>query len=328
VGLAAAAGTVACGFGAGSGREAPATQGASPMSAAVRSGAYIRVVGTVQDGGLPHPACHCDRCEAARHVAGRKRYVASLALVLPAAGEVHLVDATPDIREQLDRLADLRTAPTGRVDRSPVDRVFLTHAHIGHYLGLAFFGYEALHTRRLPVHATPRMAAFLRDNGPWSQLVGLGEVELEELPPGAMVALADGVQVEALAVPHRDELSDTVGFVFSGPRQQVLYVPDTDGWDAWERPLEEVVAGVDVALLDGTFYSPDELPGRPVSSIGHPLITVTMDRLKEQVAGGTVSVYFTHLNHSNPALDPEGPERAEIRRRGFGVLEEGQELAL
>jgi len=58
-------------------------------------------------------------------------------------------------------LRDLRTA-AGAVDRSPLTGVFLTHAHIGHYLGLAFFGFEAISTKDLPVYCTPRMAAFLK----------------------------------------------------------------------------------------------------------------------------------------------------------------------
>ena len=98
------------------------------------------MVGTVQDGGLPHAACTCTSCETARHQPDRRRHIASLALVLPASGKVYLVDATPDIRDQLSALRDVRGPVEGRVDRTPVDGIVLTHAHIGHYLGLAFLG--------------------------------------------------------------------------------------------------------------------------------------------------------------------------------------------
>ena len=60
-----------------------------------------------------------------------------------------------------------------------MDGVLLTHAHIGHYLGLAHFGFESLNTKDLPFHVSPRMAEYLRTNGPWSQLVRLGNVNLE-----------------------------------------------------------------------------------------------------------------------------------------------------
>ena len=112
-----------------------------------------------------------------------RRLISSLAIVLPASREVYLVDATPDVRRQIDLLADVRDAPAGQVDRAPVDGVMLTHAHLGHYTGLAFFGFEAVHTSGLPVFCTPRMADYLRSNGPWSQLVAIGNLELREVAP-------------------------------------------------------------------------------------------------------------------------------------------------
>lgn len=296
---------------------------------------YVLVLGTAQDGGLPHPACTGPHCARARREPGFRRLVASLALVDPATvpPEVFLVDATPDVEEQLARLGDLRPrgpSPDGRerVDRAPVDGVLLTHAHAGHYLGLASFGYEVVSTHDLPVWATPRMGAYLRGNGPWSQLVDRRNIELRTLAPGESVRLTPRLEVTAFAVPHRDELSDTVGFLVTGPSRRLLYVPDTDRWDSWAPPLLDRLAGVDVALLDGTFYSTDELPGRSVEQIGHPLVRTTMDLLTERVQAGGLAVHFTHLNHSNPLVDPNGPEAAAVRDRGFHVLSDGQTIDL
>jgi pyrroloquinoline quinone biosynthesis protein B len=297
---------------------------------------HVRVLGTAQDGGLPHPGCSGPRCRRALRDPDARRLVASLALVDPATSpaSVFMIDATPDLVAQLARLTDLRAPAPGAgdrletVDRQPIDGVLLTHAHMGHYLGLAFFGYEALHARALPVWATPRMADYLRRNGPWSQLVELGNIDLRSVATGSDVRLTERLRVTVMPVPHRDELSDTVGFLVQGPTRTLLYVPDTDRWDAWDPPLLERLEGVDVALLDGTFYSADELPGRSVEQIGHPLVRTTMDLLQERVAAGTLEVYFTHLNHSNPALDPDGPEAEEVRRRGFHVLGELEEIGL
>ena len=291
-------------------------------------GPFVRVVGTVQDGGLPHAACTCTNCEIARRHPDRKEHIASLTLVLPASGKVYLIDATPDIRDQLYELRDVRRPVDGRVDRSPLDGIFLTHAHIGHYLGLAFLGFEAVHTRGLPVWATPRMAAFLSANGPWSQLVELNNITLEEIVPGAGVELEEGVTVTAVRAPHREEYADTLAFRIDGPSHSLFYLPDTDSWVAWTQPLPEALAGIDYALLDGTFFSLDELPGRSVESIGHPLISQTLDLLAETVQESGLQVFFTHLNHSNPALDPESSERREIESRGFKILEEGMEFGL
>jgi pyrroloquinoline quinone biosynthesis protein B len=85
---------------------------------------------------------------------------------------------------------------------------------------------------------------------------------------------------------------------------------------------------VDIALLDATFYSPDELPDRDVTKIKHPLMTQTMELLGPLVQAGKLRVYFTHMNHSNPALERDGPARRAIESRGFRVLDEGDELSL
>lgn len=307
-----------------------------PGDAPAPAGPFVRFLGTAQDGGFPHVACAHELCARARRDPGLARWVASLAVVLPGSGpdggRVYLIDATPDLPAQLEALADVRDPPAGGVDRAPVDGVLLTHAHVGHYLGLAWFGYESVHTRGLPVWCTPRMARFLREDGPWSQLVRLGNLELRELDPGGPgggpVELGGGVVVRALAVPHRDEYTDTVGFRIEGPRATVLYVPDTDSWDAWGERLAEALEGVDVALVDATFYSADELPGREVSELGHPLITDSLERFGDAVRAGELRVLFTHLNHSNPALDPESPERRAIEAAGFRVAEEGEEIGL
>jgi pyrroloquinoline quinone biosynthesis protein B len=284
----------------------------------------VQVLGTVQDGGLPHAGCSCVRCEEARSDPKRSRRVTSLAIRIPSSDAVYLIDATPDLPVQLEAVRRSRDTGQERTDRKPVDGILLTHAHIGHYLGLAFLGFEVIHAHEVPVYCTPSMAAYLRENGPWDQLVRFGNIRLHEILPGQELALEGSVTVRPLRVPHRQEYTDTVGVEIRGPKRSILYVSDTDGWSAWDPPMTEVVATFDVAILDGTFFSMAELPGRDISSIGHPLITETMDLLEPAVRSGGLSVYFTHMNHSNPALQPAGPERAEIEERGFGVLAEGQ----
>lgn len=297
---------------------------ASRPAQAPAHGVRLRVLGIAQDGGVPHAGCSCERCTHARADPGHAHTVASVALLCNEG--VYVVDATPDFAAQLERLGDVRRAGQGRVDRKPIDGVLLTHAHIGHYLGLAQLGFEVMHTEATPVWATPRMAAFLRDNGPWSQLVAQKEIDLRELPPGDTVTLC-GVKIRPFAAPHRDEYSDTVGYRFEGPRTTIAYLPDTEPWDRWPTPIEDVLEGVDTLLVDGTFYSADELPGRAPSTIGHPLVADTVARFERAVATG-FRVVFIHLNHSNPVLDPSFEPRRKLEARGFAVAHEGLELQL
>jgi pyrroloquinoline quinone biosynthesis protein B len=265
------------------------------------------LLGTAQDGGVPQAGCTCELCLAARADATLRQWTACLGLVDRAAGQSWLIDATPDFREQLHALHEWAPDCT-------LAGIALTHAHVGHYAGLIHLGREAAHMQGLPVYTSARMAGFLRQNAPWSQLVALGNVELRILTPDEEVQLGPRLWLTPLVVPHRDEFSDTLAYVVRGPGRRLFYCPDIDGWDRWSRDVGQVVGGVDVALLDGTFYSADELPGRDVAEIPHPLATDTAERL----AGAQGEVHLIHLNHSNPLLRP-GAERAWLAERGIGV---------
>jgi pyrroloquinoline quinone biosynthesis protein B len=292
-------------------------------------GPYILVLGTAQDGGLPQIGCREPCCEAARAEPERARRVASLLVVDPQSGGRWLIDASPDLREQVE-LA--RGHPASRAELGPrpplFDGVFLTHAHMGHYTGLVHLGREAYGARDLPVHASPRMRGFLEQNGPWSLLAQLGAIELRTLAIGQPLELAPGLTLTALAVPHRDEFSDTLAFVVRGPRRGVLYLPDIDQWERWEVPLETALAEVDLALLDGTFFDERELPGRDRAEFPHPPISSTLERLAGAGAELRARVLFTHLNHTNPACDPDSEAAQAVRRAGMGVASDGQRIGL
>jgi len=290
---------------------------------------HALVLGSVQDAGLPQVGCYSDRCDRGRalHREGRGRYVASLALVEPTAERFYLVDATPDITRQID-LIEHPAFRRRAQERRPFDGIFLTHAHIGHYAGLAVLGNEGLGIRDTPVYCTRAMADFLAANQPWAFLVEQGRIVLHPLTTDRWHRIDEHLEVQLWRVPHRDELADTVSFVFRGAGGSLLYLPDINQWGMWERDVAEAVASVDVALLDGSFWSLDELPGRSIEDVPHPLIPGTMDRLQTVVDAGDARVILTHLNNSNPALDAGGPQAAEVTRRGFEIAREGMRIGL
>lgn len=303
---------------------------ALPRVAPARAGElHALVLGTVQDAGLPQVGCYTELCNLGRelHAQGRGRYVASLALVEPGAERFYLVDATPDVTRQIDLIQD----PAFRrraAQRRPFDGIFLTHAHIGHYTGLDVLGNEGMGIRDTPVYCTEAMAAFLAGNAPWSLLVDQGRIVLRPLALDRWHRVDEHLEVQLWKVPHRDEFADTVGFVFRGATSSLLYVPDINGWGMWDRDVAEAVASVDVALLDGSFWSMAEMPGRRVEDVPHPLMTQTMDALQTVVDRRDARVVLTHLNNSNPALRENGEQAREIVRRGFEVAREGMRLEL
>ncbi|MBI3734081.1 MAG: MBL fold metallo-hydrolase [Chloroflexi bacterium] len=283
----------------------------------------LLVLGTAQDGGIPHLGCRQPYCERARRDPHLARWVACLGLIDTEARRSFLIDATPDARPQLDYLTAHPDAPA-RQDRNPVDGLILTHAHIGHYTGLIQFGREVMATRQMPTYGTARMGRFLIENGPWAQLVRDGHLSLREITDQQPARLTDRLTITPFLVPHRQEWSDTIGLEIAGPQKRVIYIPDIDRWDDWNRDIREVVAACDIALLDGCFYSADEVGGRPLAEIPHPLIPDTMERL----AALSERVYFTHLNHTNSAADRASAQRREIEARGFRVAEDRMEFAL
>jgi len=258
---------------------------------------YAIVLGIAQDGGYPQAGCNRPDCVAAWRDPKLRQRVASLAIIDPQSHQRWIVDATPDFPSQLRTIDEV--APRGNA--SPLlDGILLTHAHIGHYLGLAQLGREVLGARSIRTYAMPRMRAFLEHNGPWDQLVKLHNIELVPLEDGVAVSLNERIIITPLRVPHRDEYSETVGFVIRGPSRSILWLPDIDKWEKWTTSLESVLARVDVAYLDGTFYDASELPGRDLREIPHPLITETLSRLATSPM--LAKVRFIHLNQSNPLL--------------------------
>ncbi|NIM89376.1 MAG: pyrroloquinoline quinone biosynthesis protein PqqB [Candidatus Aminicenantes bacterium] len=287
----------------------------------------VKVLGTAQDGGIPQLGCYCPNCLRAREEPGFSRLVSSLGLFDIPKRSFFLLDATPDIRRQC-HLAHQRLGKQKSGARNFPQAVLLTHAHIGHYTGLMFFGYESVSTSDLPAYCSERMGIFLANNGPWSQLVNFKNISIHQLSMKQKLSLTPSLSITARSVPHRDEYSDTLGFTAYGQKKKLLYIPDIQDWRTWKKSIVEEVKKVDYALLDGTFYGPEELPGRDLSRIGHPFITTSLKLLGKLAREGKTKIYFTHLNHSNLALDPEGEARKKIEREGFRLAEEGMEFFL
>jgi pyrroloquinoline quinone biosynthesis protein B len=287
-------------------------------------GPYVVVLGTAQDAGLPQIGCLEERCVRARKHPQERRLVTSLLLADPRTGKRWLFDATPDIREQVSRAAPHPPTRSFSGPRPPLfDGLFLTHAHMGHYTGLLHLGPEAYGAKDLPVYVSARFDTFLRQNGPWSLLVDAGVIRPEEILQDERITLGENLHVRALVVPHRDEFTDTLAFIIEGPRESLLYLPDIDKWERWSTPIEEVLSRVDHALIDGAFYSADEIPGRDLSEIPHPLITESLARFAPLPVSERRKVLFTHLNHTNPACDRGSPADLEIGNAGMGVARDG-----
>ncbi len=280
-------------------------------------------MGSGQDAGVPQVGCSCRQCCAARSDHNLKRLAPSLLLRNEDAEQAIVIDASPDIREQLDRYLP----PLGL--RS-VKAVFITHGHVGHYWGLALIGKEGPDLKGVTVYATADVVGMLRATPAVSLMESRGNIRMETICPGGQDAQCEPVSfrdlsIEAFYVPHRQELTKTLGSRLRGPEKTLVYIPDIDRW------TPEAVAtakSADFALLDGTFFSGGELGGtRTMAEIPHPPISDSLKVFGIQGRQGGSGIYFTHLNHTNPA-GLHGAERDQVLRAGLGIAFDGMRMRI
>jgi pyrroloquinoline quinone biosynthesis protein B len=172
------------------------------------------------------------------------------------------------------------------------------------------------------------MAEFLGRNGPWDQLVRLQNIELRRVEPGTPVQLNSRLRAIPIPVPHRDEYTETAGWRIEGPSRSALFIPDIDKWERWDLRIEDLLAEVDVAYLDGTFFADGEVPGRDMAEIPHPFIVESLERFAALPPQTRSKVRFVHLNHTNPVLLPDSSARRRIEQAGCHVAEELERFGL
>jgi len=284
------------------------------------------VLGAGQDAGAPQIGNPDD---PAWEDPGLRLFATSAALVDHTTGDRYLFEATPFITDQLALLDALAPSPLPGLGLSGI---FLTHAHMGHYGGLMFLGFEAANANAIPVHAMPRMAAYLSNHGPWDQLVRFDNIRIAAIEAHAPVVLSERVQVSAHPVPHRDEYSETVGFVIRTAGRSVLFLPDLDSYEEWEAEfgvrVEDMVAQVDHAFLDATFFDDNEIPGRDMSNIPHPRVAASMDRFDALPDEERGKIVFIHFNHTNPVRFTDSLQSREVLQRGYRLARRGDRICL
>lgn len=281
------------------------------------------VLGNVQDAGSPQIGCTKDCCKNLFTKPDATRKVVALGIVDHTHKSSYLFEATPDITSQLRLLKGF-----SNTDTDLPNGIFLTHAHIGHYTGLMYLGKEALNTQQVPVYSMPRMKTYFEQNGPWSQLVNQKNIALQPLTNEAPVQLNSSLQITPILVPHRDEYSETVGFVINGPNKRALFIPDIDKWEKWQRNIDSLISTVDYAFVDATFFDAAEINNRNISEIPHPFVIESMRRFEKLSAADKKKIYFIHFNHTNPLLSASSEAYGKVTGSGFNIARLGDVFKL
>jgi len=301
----------------------------------------IRVLGSAAGGGFPQWNCNCRNCRGARDgsLRAQPRTQSSLAVFGADAQSVVLINASPDIRQQLMACRDLQPARAAR--DTAIAAVLLMDAQIDHTIGLMMLRES---TQPLRLWCTDRVYRDLTEANPLLSILGhYCGVERRRIALGEPFAIepVSGVEFTALPLnskpppfsPNRTapEPGDNIGLRICNTRtaRTLFYTPGLGFMDelVWEQLYR-----ADTVLIDGTFWSDDEmstqgLHGKSARSMGHmPLAGVNgMLEWLTRLPGSTRKV-LVHINNTNPILDDDSAERAKLTRCGVEVAYDGMEL--
>lgn len=297
----------------------------STDSSALTHTPLLTLLGTGQDGGVPQAGCSCANCLEAFVDGRRRRYPVAVG-VRDATGGLHLIEATRALPEQL-RVWATALGANGVVKP---DSVMLTHAHLGHIEGLGQFGREAMGVSDLPLVASESVCSLLASRG----LLAPFDVRALAQEESARRLGLPGVDVHFIPVPHRDDASDTHAIMLAGKKNRVLFLPDHDDWGqtlaavGHTNPMDWFAElRLTHVLLDATFWSADELPGRDITQVPHPLVEETLG-LIGGVSDDGAEVHLIHLNHSNPLNEPSSTQRRAVEIAGLRVGQRGWTIEL
>jgi len=307
----------------------------------------IKILGSGAGGGFPQWNCNCANCRALRNGAAGYRARTQSALAVSADGENWLLlNASPDLRQQIAATPQLAPSTHHGARASPIKAVALTNGDVDHIAGLL----NLREAQPLAVYASPRVLDTLKANRIFDVLAAdlVTRVELPLDAPlrieGAGVDL--GLAIEAFASPGKIALyleeagaaefggqpGDTLGLriIEKATGASFFYIP------ACARIDDELAArlrGAALVFFDGTLWRENEmieqgLMGTTGSRMGH----INMGGRKGSiVAFATLGVerkVFVHINNSNPALDANSKERAIATAAGWLIGEDGMEFTL
>jgi len=300
---------------------------------------HVILLGTAAGGGFPQWNCWCPVCRVARRdPAAAHPRTQSSAAVSADGRHWFLLNASPDVRDQL-RLIPAE-APVGN-RQVPIEGVIATDAELDHTMGLALLR----EGRTLQFWSTTAVRDVLEEDSRILPVTrAFADVEWRELPLGRGVAItsrdgkASGLTLEAFAVAgdaprfaRHEHPGHTIGLeIRSAAGRRCLFIP---GCGAIDPALAARMAGTDLVLFDGTFWTEHELialgiSDRPAAAMGHLPMSGPEGSLAQLSSLSGTRRVFTHINNSNPVLIENSDERAAVQAAGWIVGDDGMRFEL
>jgi pyrroloquinoline quinone biosynthesis protein B len=259
-------------------------------------------------------------------------------LAVSAAGKQwYLLNATPDIRLQIESFPQLNPGPGLR--QTPVRGILLTDGELDHTLGLLILREGT----RLEVFATGAVLAALAEAFPVRQILhSYAPFCWQEVRPGQAFLLDEGrlrVQGFRLGAKHPRYVTSAkmdgdwvIGYRFEDLESGgvAVYAPAIE---AWTNELDAQLAGVRCAIIDGTFWTDDEMiqvgaSGLTAHEMGHLKISGAGGSAERLAALPIPRKVYLHINNTNPILDDESPESRLLTGMGIEIGWDGMEVEL
>jgi pyrroloquinoline quinone biosynthesis protein B len=302
----------------------------------------IKVLGAAAGGGLPQWNCACQNCSDLRRNSPHIQPRTQSQLAVTAGSDAwFLINASPDLREQLNHTPEVQPSPEKGLRNTPVAGVVLTSADLDHVLGLLLMR-EFTPVR---IYATDTVRSILQANSFFSMLDRLpGQSRWTVIEPEVSFSLGDGLVCTPIALPNTfpsyvaeeqrttlDETSATIGLLFETSQgKRVAYLP---ALASLSPSLKKLLSTCSAVMVDGTFWSDNELqsiqPGTPLAtSMGHMPISGANGSLAAFSDLAAVRRIYTHINNTNPILNEESPERRVVQDAGWEVAWDGLEITI
>lgn len=308
----------------------------------------IKVLGSAAGGGFPQWNCNCYNCAAVRRGApGFTARTQSSLAVSRDGTDWALLNASPDLREQINHTPELGAQPTRGLRNSPIKAAVLTNGDVDHVCGLI----NLREMEPLAVYGSKRVLSVLADNTIFNVL-NADKVPRRDLPLGTPTALrgADnelGLTVEAFGVPGKVALyledaskgadfgtqeGDTIGLKVSDPAsgKAFYYVP---GCADVDKDLATRLKGAALVFFDGTLFEDNEMIAAGLSSkSGKRMGHISMSGPEGSIAAfdslGVNRKVYVHINNSNPVLDENSSARKEAEKAGWEIGFDGMEIRI